>query len=127
MNEFNFEKIVAKNVRDYIEAVGKSHKWVYERSGIPKATFYNLLKGEGDINKNIPKLNKLFRIDDPFYFYNENIQLPRTLDEIESDSIEVYAAASFAGSGSQEFKESMQILEDVINMIHILKTAKEIG
>ncbi|MEE1131993.1 MAG: hypothetical protein UHX00_10290 [Caryophanon sp.] len=127
MNEFNFEKIVAKNVRDYIEAVGKSHKWVYERSGIPKATFYNLLKGEGDINKNIPKLNKLFRIDDPFYFYNENIQLPRTLDEIESDSIEVYAAASFAGSDSKEFKESMQILEDVINMIHILKTAKEIG
>jgi hypothetical protein len=122
----NINEIVARNVKNYIEAVGKSQKWVYERSGIPKATFYNLLKG-GDINKSIPKLNKLFRIQDPFYFYNENIQLPRTLEELEADSIKNFSAASFNGTDSQEFRNTMAMLDEIINMIHTLKTAKEIG
>lgn len=127
MNEGDINVIVARNIENYIRAIGKSKKWVYERSGIPKATFYNLLNGEGDINKSIPKLNKLFRIQDPFYFYNENIQLPRTLDELEADSIKNFSAASFNGTDSAAFRETMTILDDVINIIHTLKSAKEIG
>lgn len=127
IGEGDINAIVARNVKNYIEAVGKSQKWVYERSGIPKATFYNLLKGEGDINKSIPKLNKLFRIQDPFYFYNENIQLPRTLEELEADSIKNFSAASFNGTDSEAFKETMIILDDIINIIHTVKTAKELG
>lgn len=123
----DINEIVALNIKNYIEAVGKSQKWVYERSGIPKATFYNLLKGEGDINKSIPKLIKLFRIKDPFYFYNENMPLPKTLDELENDSIKNFSAASFNGTDSPEFRETMAILDDVMNMIHTLKSAKEVG
>ncbi|MGE7920643.1 hypothetical protein ACQKM9_17160 [Viridibacillus sp. NPDC093762] len=127
VNEGDINVIVARNVKNYIDAVGKSQKWVYERSGIPKATFYNLIKGEGDINKSIPKLNKLFRIQDPFYFYNENIQLPRTLEELEADSIKNFSAASFNGTDSEAFRETMTILDEIINMIHTLKSAKELG
>lgn len=126
-NEGDINTIVSRNIKNYIEAVGKTQKWVYERSGIPKATFYNLLKGEGDINKSIPKLNKLFKIQDPFYFYNENIQLPRTLEELEAASIKDFSATSFNGTDSVAFKETMTTLDEIINMIYALKSAKEIG
>lgn len=124
-NEIN--DLVAKNVNAYIKALNKSKKWTYERSGIPKATFFNLLQGKGDINKSIPKLNKLFRINDPFYFYKEEIKLPRNLVDIENDSIKNFSAASFNGTDHENFKETMSILDDAINMIHILKSAKELG
>lgn len=126
-NEKDINAIVAQNVKAYIDAIGKTQKWVYERSEIPRATFYNLLKGEGDINKSIPKLNQLFRINDPFYFYNENIQLPLTLEELEADSIKNFSAASFNGTDNKAFRDTMRVLDDVINMIHTLKSAKEVG
>ena len=128
MNKTNLNKIIAQNIKDYIDALGKSQKWVYERSGIPKATFYKLLNGEGDLNKTVPKLNKLFRIEDPFYFYQENIKLPRSIKEInESSSILNCSAASYTGADGPQFKDSMNILNDIINIINRLENAKEVG
>lgn len=125
--EQDINLIVAKNVRDYIAAIGRSQKWVYERSGIPKTTFYSLLKGEGDINKSIPKLNKLFRIKDPFYFYNVDIQLPPKFEEIEVNAIKNLTAVHFNGIDDGHFQATMNVLADMINIIHILESAKKIG
>ncbi|MBR2757541.1 MAG: helix-turn-helix transcriptional regulator, partial [Exiguobacterium sp.] len=83
MNQKEINQLVGKNIKLYIEAVGKSPKWVYERAGMTKSTYYDLLKGNGDINKNVQKINKLFRINEPFYFYNEQFVPPKTIEQIE--------------------------------------------
>ena len=67
--------VVAKNIRDYINAIEKSKGWVSHRSGISQVDLDCLLEGKGNLKRDIPKLNKLFRIQDPYYFYNENLLL----------------------------------------------------
>lgn len=113
-------------MRAYLLAIDKSENWVCERSGIAKSDLDNLLKSEGNTTRDIPKLNKLFRIQDPTYFYNEQIQLPRILNELDADSIRNFSLRG-DNSDSEAFKETMCILDDFINIIHTLKTAKEIG
>jgi len=120
-------KIVGNNVKAYIDAIGKSQKWVYEKAGIPRATFYNLLKGEGDVSKSVEKLNQLFRISDPMYFYNETITLPKTVQALEQASIKNFSAASFNAEDSEAFRETMLVLDDMMTIIHALKTAKTLG
>ncbi len=125
----NLNEIVGENIKNYIDAVGRSHKWVYERADIPKATFYKLLRGEGDLNRTVPKINQLFRIEDPFYFYQKEFQLPRTIKEIkEQSNIQNFSAASYNGKeDDDDFHETMRMLEDFISMIDVLETVKELG
>ena len=127
LSEGEINAIVVQNVKNYIETIDKSQQWVYERSNMSKTEFDNLLNGQGDLKKSIQRLNKLFRIKDPFYFYNEHIQLPSTLAELEADSIRNLSPTLFNGKDNKEFKETMIILNDVMNMIHTLKSAKELG
>lgn len=119
-------EIVAKNIRAYIHAVNKSEEWICKRSGIAQADFIKLLNGEGNVERDVPKINKLFRIKNARYFYNENIKLPLTLDKIENMTLRNFTLNG-DNKDSEAFKETMCILEDVINMIHVLKTAKEMG
>lgn len=119
-------EIVGRNVKAYIEAIGKSHKWVYEKAGIAKPTFYNLLKGEGDVSKSVEKLNQLFRISNPTYFYDEEIKLPKNVDALEQASIKNFSAASFNAKDSEAFRETMGVLDDMMTIIHALKSAKNI-
>ena len=125
----NINEIIGENIKNYIDAVGKSHKWVYERADIPKPTFYKLLRGEGDLNKTISKLNTLFRIEDPFYFYNTEFKVPRTIKEIkEQSNIQNFSAASYNGNDENGyFKETMNMLEDFISMIDVIETVKDLG
>ncbi|MEY8742066.1 hypothetical protein AB9M62_21565 [Bacillales bacterium AN1005] len=126
--EDTINDIVAKNIKTYIEAVGKSQKWVYEKSSISKAAFYKLLRGEGDLNRTVPKLNKLFRIQDPFYFYSTDFVPPRTITQIkENSSIQNQMAASYHGEvNDPDFKRTMNMLEDFISMIDVLETMKKV-
>lgn len=64
----NTNKIVGQNVKKYIESKGIKHSWVMERTGIKKTAYYNFLKGEGNVEEYVAKINKLFRIKDPFFF-----------------------------------------------------------
>lgn len=118
--------IVADNIKVYIEAIGRSQKWVYEKAGITKSSFYKLMRGEGDLNKTIEKLNKLFRIEDPFYFYNIDFHPPRTVQAIkERSTLHHQMAASYHGDTNDvSFKETLDMLEDFISMIDVLETMK---
>lgn len=118
--------IVAKNIRDYINAIEKSKGWVSHRSGISQVDFDCLLEGKGNLKRDIPKLNKLFRIQDPYYFYNEKIKLPMSLEKLEATSLRNFSLKG-DNTDSEAFKNTMCILDDVINMINTLKTAKDIG
>lgn len=127
--ERDINAIVGDNIKLYIEAIGKSQKWVYEKADISKGSFYKLLKGEGDLNRTIPKLNKLFRIQNPFYFYEENFIPPKTIQTIKKGAtIQQQMAASYHGDADNpEFQETITMLEDFISMIDTLETLKEIA
>lgn len=77
----NINQIVGENIKKYIEATGKSQKWVYQKSGMTRSVFYNLLKGKGDVMKNAEKIAKVFRIKDPLYFYNQKFEPLMSLKE----------------------------------------------
>jgi len=118
------KRMVGENIKKYIDSVGRTHQWVIEKAGIPKATFYKLLKGEGDLIKGIEKINDLFGITDAFYFYREDFQPPETLEERQKKSdIRNFAAANYVSvkGEEKEFQETLETLDDFIRMIELLK------
>lgn len=125
-DKMQYNLIIAKNISDYINAIEKSKEWVSHRSGISQVDFDCLLEGKGNLKRDIPKLNKLFRIQDPHYFYNEKIKLPMSLEKLEATSLRNFSLKG-DNTDSEAFKNTMCILDDVINMINTLKTAKDIG
>ena len=123
MNEKSMNEIVANNIKSYIEARGKSHKWVIERTKMSKGTFYNLLKGEGDIFKHVEAISRLFKIEDPDFFFKVDFQIPLGIQEIRANQhIHNLAAASYYSSAdTSEFHNTMNILDDFITMIDALE------
>ncbi|PEA86353.1 hypothetical protein [Bacillus thuringiensis] len=118
------KKIVGENIRMYLEATGRTHQWVMDKGGIPKATFYKLLKGEGDLTKGIEKINELFGIKDDFYFYNSEFKPPLKLeDKLKRSDIRNFVAANYVTVEGEEteFKNTLDTLDDFIRMIELLK------
>lgn len=124
MSDIN--KIVGNNIRDFIKARGKQHTWVLERTGMNKKTFYNLLNGKGDVAKQTEIIAKVFR-KDPLYFYQNDIKLPYSDEEIDKQHSFVNSvAASYHDNGDRdEFLETIEILDEFIEMIDVLKATTE--
>ncbi|MBQ0139384.1 MAG: hypothetical protein KBT36_08815 [Kurthia sp.] len=122
----NLKTIISNNLNDFIKSTGRSHSWIMEKADIPKTTFYKLLNGEGDLEKHIEKIINLFGIDDPFYFHTTDFVPPKSIQEIkaESDLRNLAAANYIAVEDKKEivaFEETIDILDDFITMIDILK------
>ncbi|MBM7608622.1 hypothetical protein JOD29_001869 [Lysinibacillus composti] len=129
MNSYNMKTIISKNLNDYIKSTGRSHVWIMEKAEIPKTTYYKLLNGEGDLEKHIEKIINLFGIDDPFYFHTKDFAPPKSIQEIQAElDLRNLAAANYiAVEDKQEiaaFDETVEILDDFITMIDILKRNK---
>jgi len=122
------KQVVARNVAAYIEAIGKTKTWVAERSGMTRRTLHKQLKGEGEVEKKIEKLNRLFRIADPMYFYASDFTAPPSLETMsEAMTLKQQAAASFHASGDpKELDDTLETLEELITMIDVLKNVKEV-
>ncbi len=123
-NELSTKQIIGQNLKSFIESTGRSQKWISDRTDIPKSTFYKLLNGEGDLEKHIEKIVELFGIDNPFYFHDLNFKLPKTIDQVRAESdITTLAAANYVAvkEEQKEFKQTLEMLSDFINMIEILK------
>lgn len=117
-------QIVGGNIKAYIEALGRTHAWVMEKADIPSEDFNNLLKGEGDISESVEKINELFGINNEFYFYNSNFKSPLTLqEEIKQSDIRILATTHYKAITGEEkaFQETLEILDDFITMIELLK------
>ncbi|MGZ0087180.1 hypothetical protein ACWNXI_16870 [Caldibacillus thermoamylovorans] len=119
----NTNKIVGQNVKKYIEGKGIKHSWVMERTGIKKTAYYNFLKGEGNVEEYVAKINKLFRITDPFFFYKADMELnEKTFERSRSDSFMNYVALSFHGAEDEEFKKGMHLFSEFVELIDVLKS-----
>ncbi|MGG0511268.1 hypothetical protein [Priestia megaterium] len=120
----NINKLVGDNIRNYIKARGKQHTWVIERTGMNKKTFYNLLNGQGDVAKQSEIIAKLFR-KDPLHFYQKDMELPFSDEQINQKFNFVNSvAASYHDNGDRnEFLETIEVLDDFIDMIDVLKSA----
>ncbi|GEL77076.1 hypothetical protein [Tenuibacillus multivorans] len=116
------KKIIGENVKSYLEAKGIKHSWVIERLGVSKGAFYNFLRGEGNVDQYEQKILKLFRIKDPFYFHREEMALPNSISEKNKEqNFMDFAALSFHGADSEEFKEGMKAFRDIVELIDVLK------
>lgn len=118
------KRIVGENIRIYLEATGRTHQWIMEKGGIPRATFYKLLKGEGDLTKGIEKINELFGIKDEFYFYKSDFKPPLKLEEKQKRAdIRNFAAANYVAveGEEKEFQTTLDTLDDFIRMIELLR------
>jgi|HigsolmetaGSP11D_1036233.scaffolds.fasta_scaffold11714_3 hypothetical protein len=121
-------KIVGQNVKEYIERKGLKHSWVMERTGIKKTAYYKFLKGEGNVEEYVEKINKLFRINDPFFFYKEDMAFTeKTLKRSRSDSFMDYVALSFHGTVDEELKKGMQLFGEMVELIDVLKSVTHSG
>ncbi|MCT4781397.1 MULTISPECIES: hypothetical protein [Exiguobacterium] len=124
----SIEEVVSRNLRAYLETIGKTHKWVYERAGMSKPTFYNLLKGKGDLKGGITRLNRVFRISDPTYFYKEDFKVPTSIQDLQSTAtLKQQAAANYHALGpSPVIDETFETLEGIIAMLDVLHSFDEV-
>lgn len=115
------KKVIGRNVRSYLEAKGVKHNWVMDRLGISKGAFYNFLKGEGNVDQYEQQVLKLFRIEDPFYFHRQEMDLPKSMEEKNEElNFMDFTALSFHGSDSEAFREGMNVFRDFVELIDIL-------
>lgn len=133
------EEVVARNVKSYVQAIDKTNKWVYEKAGMSKQTYYNLLAGKGEITRNVEKLNRLFRIQDPMYFYQADFVPPLSVEEIEKTSnLQQLAAAnyhigtvnysaSYVNLEAQQLQHTFKTLDEVIDLLDTLHTVAEVN
>lgn len=133
------EEVVARNVKSYVQAIDKTNKWVYEKAGMSKQTYYNLLAGKGEVTRNVEKLNHLFRIQDPMYFYQADFVPPLSVEEIEKTSnLQQLAAAnyhigtvknrnSYVNSEEQQLQHTFKTLDEVIDLLDTLHTVAEVN
>ncbi|MBB6446737.1 hypothetical protein [Bacillus benzoevorans] len=113
--------IIAENIKKYIDTKGIKHNWIIERIGISKPTFYKLLKGEGNINQFEEKILKLFRLKDPFYFHRTDIDLPKSLAELNRpENFMDYVALSYHGEENLEFNKGMEVFREFVELIDVL-------
>ncbi|WP_214849752.1 hypothetical protein [Exiguobacterium sp. s138] len=124
----SIEEIVSRNLQVYLETIGKTHKWVYERAGMSKPTFYNLLKGKGDIKGGITRLNRVFRISDPTYFYQQDFKVPMSIHDLQNTAtLKQQAAANYHAFGpSPVMDETFETLEEIITMLDVLHSFDEV-
>lgn len=115
------KRIIAENIKKYIEAKGIKHSWIIERIDITKPTFYKLLKGEGNITQFEQKILKLFRIKDPFYFHQTDIDLPKSIIETnQGQNFMDFVALSYHGEESKEFNDGMEVFREFVELIDVL-------
>lgn len=134
MKTMTIEEVVARNIKAYVQAIGKTNKWVYEKAGMSKPTYYNLLAGKGEVTRNVEKLNRLFRIQDPMYFYQSEFVPPRSIEEIEkTKNLQQLAAANYhlhtdvSVSKSEEMERTFKTLDEVIDLLDTLHTVAEVN
>ncbi|MDT7985590.1 hypothetical protein REO40_13850 [Clostridium perfringens] len=121
----NAKEIAGTNIKKYLDAKEVKHSWVMERTGISKKAFYDLLRGEGNVDKHIEKISDLFRIKDPLFFYS-HFKEPTPPQEIEDRySFTKSVAMSFHGEQTRDFEEAMEVLADLIKMLDVLHSINE--
>lgn len=115
------KQIIAQNLKTFIDYTGRSYAWFIEKTNIPSATFYKLVNGEGDIEKHIPKIRKLYGIDDPFFFHTTDFKLPERAEK--PTDITQLAAANYVYVQGEEkdFEDTLNMLNDFVNVLELLK------
>jgi len=120
------KKIVGENVRKFLEAKGVTHKWVMDRLSISKGAFYGFLRGEGNVDQFEEKILKLFRIRDPFYFHQKEMEFPKRVNsEIQKQNFINSAALSLNGEVDEDFEKGMEIFREFVELIDVVEPLSE--
>ncbi|PGB04695.1 hypothetical protein [Bacillus toyonensis] len=117
-------KILGRNIQAFLESRDLDKVWVRKRADIEERIFDDMLSGKEkiDIYVYVAKINKLFGIKDPAYFYqtNFNYTKPRNQLNCKEDFLE-YISSSPKGNGTLELNEEFEVFFEFVELIDILK------
>lgn len=122
----DIKKIVGNNIKTFIESRERKHSWVIERTGIKKNAYYDMLNGKDIIDEHITKLNRLFRIKDPMYFYKTDFDYakPKNLLNRKENFLN-HVTLSYQGEITPELIEGFEVFFDFVELIDVLKATTE--
>ncbi|HFJ9467883.1 hypothetical protein [Bacillus cereus group sp. BfR-BA-01495] len=123
----NSNKIAGENIKKFIESRGLNINWIMERADIDRTTFNNMLKGIGKLDVYIDRINKLFGIEDPNFFYNGEISDYQKINYLDrKGNFFTVIEKSYNGSCDPKLKEDLEIFLELVELLDVLKTDTDI-
>ncbi|HFK1498008.1 TPA: hypothetical protein ACGXMW_002258 [Bacillus paranthracis] len=120
MSEIN--KIVGKNIKTFLESRKLNNTWVIDRIDINKNAFYDMLNGKGCVDIHVAKINKLFGIKDPLYFYQTNFDYTKSKNRLNrKDVFFKHIDLSHSEDITSELNEGFEVFLEFVELIDILK------
>ncbi|HDX9701703.1 TPA: hypothetical protein ROY42_005626 [Bacillus thuringiensis] len=118
----DIKKIVGNNIKTFIESRERKNSWVIERTGIGKNAYYDMLNGKGNIDEHITKLNTLFGIKDPMYFYKTDYDYnkPRVIFNRKEIALKLVG-----DKNNRELNDGIEVFLELAELIDVLKTGQE--
>lgn len=118
MEESKMNEILAKNIKTYIEATGRTTKWIMDKGGIPQEGLEQLLEGKEEMVY-LEAFAELFNEEVP-YFLSEDFVPPKTIAEKQKE----YEA--IRNKKKEEVDQLQTLITKAGNMSHTLSVARSI-
>ncbi|PGU51912.1 hypothetical protein COD70_26240 [Bacillus cereus] len=122
----NSNKIIWGNIKSFIECRELSMDWVMERADIDRTAFYDMLKGKEEIDIYVKKINELFDIDDPNFFYTSNRNDYKKVNHLDrKGNFFKSIGLEHKNINERELKDGLEIFLEFVELIDILKATTE--
>lgn len=116
-------KRAGENIRKFIESKKISNTWVIKRTGIGKTAFYDMLNGKGRVDVHVEKLNKLFGIKDPTFFYKLEIDEQKVVDHLDRKGNFLNYVASTHGEIDEKLTRGFEVFLELVELTDVLKSS----
>ncbi|PHD06622.1 hypothetical protein COF45_25160 [Bacillus wiedmannii] len=117
-------KILGRNIQAFLESRNLNKAWVRKRADIEEHIFDDMLSGKEkiDIHVHVAKINKLFGIKDPAYFYQTNFNYTKPRKQLNcKENFFEYINSSRKETINPELNEGFEVFFDLVELIDILK------
>ncbi|HFO1035180.1 TPA: hypothetical protein ACHIRZ_004469 [Bacillus paranthracis] len=122
----NKNKIAGENIKNFIESRELNDSWVMERANIDRIAYYEMLGGRGEMDINIAKINKFFKINDPTFFYNEKRNYNRKINHLDrKGNFFKSVGLLHTDHKSQKLKEGLEVFLEFVELLDILKATTD--
>lgn len=117
-------KILGRNIQAFLESRNLNKVWVRTSADIEEHIFDAMLSGKEniDIHVHVAKINKLFGIKNPAYFYQTNFNYTKPRNQLNCrENFLEYIGSSHKGTVTPELNEGFEVIFDLVELIDILK------
>ncbi|MCR6462280.1 hypothetical protein NXB04_26680 [Bacillus paranthracis] len=121
-------KIIGRNIQAFLKSRDLNKVWIRKRADIEEHIFDDMLSGKEkiDIHVHVAKINKLFGIKDPAYFYQTNFNYTKPRNQLNcKENFLEYISSSHKGTVTPELNEGFEVFFDFVELIDILKATTQ--